>query len=67
VRTDLSVLCSCYPFLILADNLKNLLENYDFFKWHDSQKVDESKRFGKPKNVSTIFGVEGTFKKLEID
>jgi hypothetical protein len=58
-------LASCEE--LQADNLKNLLENYDFFKWHDSQKVDESKRFGKPKNVSTIFGVEGTFKKLEID
>ncbi|XP_068892786.1 uncharacterized protein [Tenebrio molitor] len=50
-----------------ADTLKDLLENFDFFKWQNSQKVDESKRFGWPKNVSTIFGVDGTFKKLEID
>ncbi|KAH0814822.1 alpha-tocopherol transfer protein-like isoform X1 [Tenebrio molitor] len=50
-----------------ADTLKDLLENFDFFKWQNSQKVDESKRFGRPKNVSTIFGVDGTFKKLEID
>ncbi|XP_967589.2 alpha-tocopherol transfer protein-like [Tribolium castaneum] len=48
-------------------NAKNLLENMDFFKWMDTLKVDETKRPGKPKNAGSIFGVDGTFKKLEVD
>jgi hypothetical protein len=67
VRIDLFVVCSYCLFLIVADNLKNLLENYDFFTWHEGQKVDESKRVGNEKNINNIFGVDGTFKKLEID
>ncbi|CAH1367255.1 hypothetical protein MTP99_008507 [Tenebrio molitor] len=58
-------LSSCQQ--LQADNLKNLLENYDFFTWHEGQKVDESKRVGNEKNINNIFGVDGTFKKLEID
>lgn len=45
----------------------NLRENQDFFIKEQQQLVDESKRPGKPESVNSIFGVEGSFKKLDID
>lgn len=53
-------------FLILEQTKKILSENEDFFEHQEEQTVDESKRPGKPKNVSDIFGVDGTFKKLDL-
>ncbi|XP_074041889.1 alpha-tocopherol transfer protein-like [Leptinotarsa decemlineata] len=59
---------SCESLQILQEIYKAQIDdNADFFKFQDSQVVNESKRPGKPKSVSDVFGVEGTFKKLEVD
>ncbi|KAJ3663847.1 hypothetical protein Zmor_008068 [Zophobas morio] len=49
--------------ILQKDNLNHMLSSYPFYEWHDSLLVDESKRLEK----STSFGIDGTFKTLEID
>jgi len=46
---------------------KETEENRNWFLDQSKYKTDESKRTGKPKNHSDIFGIEGSFRKLEID
>ncbi|KAJ8979814.1 hypothetical protein NQ317_001305 [Molorchus minor] len=59
---------SCEALEILREKYKGLMhDNADFFKQEEVQVVDESRRPGKPKNVGDVFGMEGTFKKLEVD
>lgn len=39
----------------------------DYFLEEDQYGTDEKKRPGRPKNAETLFGVEGSFRKLEVD
>ncbi|XP_015513350.1 uncharacterized protein LOC107219599 [Neodiprion lecontei] len=50
-----------------AAELKNLEEHRAWFLEEDMRKVDESLRPDKAKNITDIFGIEGSFKKLDID
>ncbi|XP_044745708.1 alpha-tocopherol transfer protein-like [Coccinella septempunctata] len=46
---------------------RDMLENRQFFEYQDTQLVDEKKRPKNSKLSLDIFGVSGTFKKLELD
>ncbi|XP_077292067.1 retinol-binding protein pinta-like [Arctopsyche grandis] len=51
----------------LIDHWKKKVESYrDWFLEEETYKSDERKRLGKPKTAE-IFGVEGSFRKLDID
>ncbi|KPJ11745.1 Alpha-tocopherol transfer protein-like [Papilio machaon] len=52
----------------LTDYWVKKVESYrDWFVNEDKARSDESKRPGKPKTTSTLFGVEGSFRQLEVD
>ncbi|GJQ85279.1 hypothetical protein Trydic_g23178 [Trypoxylus dichotomus] len=52
---------------LIEKTKENLLANKDFFIEDEKQKADESKRVGKSKYAEDVFGIDGTFKKLDID
>nr|XP_022907103.1 alpha-tocopherol transfer protein-like [Onthophagus taurus] len=46
---------------------KRMFDCQEFFDQENTEFTDETKRVGKPKTMADIYGVEGTFKKLDID
>lgn len=52
---------------IIEDLEKRLLENRDYFLEMANYGTDERKRKGAPKNTESLFGLEGSFRKLDID
>lgn len=54
--------------IISARQLARLRVNKEFFIDENKKRVAEAMRPGKPKTITDIFGgVEGSFKKLDID
>lgn len=44
-----------------------LTKSASYFKEEDNYGTDESKRAGKPKTSEDLFGIEGSFRKLNVD
>lgn len=57
------------PLMELHEAEIKKLENHRewFLEDESRSRVDESKRPGKAKSATDLFGVEGSFKKLDID
>ncbi|KAG5875459.1 hypothetical protein JTB14_008737 [Gonioctena quinquepunctata] len=57
---------ACESTKLLHERYKSLInENAELFKFQDSQIVDESRRPEKDEYINEVFGIDGTFKKLQ--
>lgn len=56
-----------FIFNFSARAVKLLQDHEKFFEEEAKLRVDESKRAGKAKSAGDIFGMEGSFKKLDLD
>lgn len=46
---------------------KRIQSSADLLKSYEKYGVDEKKRVGKPKTAENLFGVDGSFRKLNVD
>nr|XP_019550290.2 uncharacterized protein LOC109420412 [Aedes albopictus] len=52
---------------IIANWEKKIVSYRDYFLEEDQYGTDEKKRPGRPKNAESLFGVEGSFRQLQVD
>ncbi|XP_053661310.1 retinol-binding protein pinta-like [Anopheles marshallii] len=56
------------PIQDIVDNwAKKIISYKEYFKEEDQYGTEEKKRPGRPKNADSLFGLEGSFRKLEVD
>lgn len=46
---------------------KKIISYRDYLLEEESLGVDEKKRPGRPKNPDSLFGIDGTFRQLQVD
>lgn len=61
------IVFKCFCLLIVEVEKRRLYDYADYLKDEEKLVVDETKRMGKTRNANEVFGIEGTFKKLDID
>ncbi|CAG4933755.1 unnamed protein product [Colias eurytheme] len=49
------------------EQIRRIEDNLDFFKNESQRRVNEALRQGKKASIEEIFGLQGSFKKLDID
>ena len=52
---------------LIEEQEKLLMKYRDYFLEDEKLGVDETKRVGKKQNSDSLFGLEGSFRKLDID